>query len=201
VGHAAWTRRRIRRQAAAVVAAVGRAAVGDAVRAGNPRAGVCLTDDEDATPIPWSEARARLIEGRSYWFATARADGAPHVRPVLAVWVDGALHTTSSPQATKGRNLTADGRCSLSLSTDGMDLVYEGVATRVGAAAPLERIAAAYRDKYGWPVVVRGTAFHAPYGAPTAGDPPYEAYVVAPIKVFALGTDDDLAPRSTRFTF
>jgi hypothetical protein len=67
--------------------------------------------------------------------------------------------------------------------------------------AQLARIGAAYVDKYGWPVTVRDGAFHAPYGAPTAGPPPYEVHVVQPATVFALGTDDDLAPRSTRYRF
>ena len=32
------------------------------------------------------------------------------MRPVLGVWVDGALHTTSSPAARKARNLAEDDR-------------------------------------------------------------------------------------------
>ena len=35
-------------------------------------------------------------------------------------------------------------------------------------------------DKYGWPVVVEGGAFQAPYGAPTAGPPPYLVYEAFP---------------------
>jgi hypothetical protein len=51
-----------------------------------PSSTVALTGD-GATAIPWSEARERLAGGESYWLATARADGWPHARPVLAVWV------------------------------------------------------------------------------------------------------------------
>lgn len=168
---------------------------------GNPRAAVRLTDDEDEAPLPWSEARRRLVDGRFYWLATRPAERGPHVRPVLAVWVGGVLHTTSSPNARKAQALAADGRCSLSLSTEGLDLVYEGEAVHVTDAGDLERIGAAYVEKYGWPVTVRDGAFHAPYGAPTAGPPPYDAYAIRPHRVFAFGTDDALAPRSTRFTF
>jgi hypothetical protein len=170
------------------------------VTGGNPRSSVRLTDDEDESPLPWSEARKRLMEGRSYWLSTS-IDGAPHVRPVLAVWVAGVLHTTSSPKARKADALSAGGRCALSLSADGMDLVYEGEAVRIEDDADLERIGAAYVDKYRWPVRVRDHAFHAPYGAPTAGPPPYEVFAIRPRRVFAFGTDDALAPRSTRFTF
>jgi pyridoxine/pyridoxamine 5'-phosphate oxidase len=42
------------------------------------------------TPTPWARARAILEEvPATYWLATVRPNGAPHVRPVLAVWVDG----------------------------------------------------------------------------------------------------------------
>jgi len=123
------------------------------------------------------------------------------VRPVLAVWVSGVLHTTSSPKARKAAALTSGGPCSLSLGTEGMDLVYEGSPVRVVDDAVLEKVAAAYAEKYGWPVQVRDHAFHAPYGAPTAGPPPYEVFALRPAKVFAFGTDDAFAARSTRFTF
>jgi hypothetical protein len=141
------------------------------------------------------------MEGRFYWLATTDGDGAPHVRPVLAVWVSGVLHTTTSPRARKARALADGGRCSMSLGTDGMDLVYEGEAVRVEDDADLERVGAVYGEKYGWPVHVRDRAFHAPYGAPTAGPPPYEVFAIRPHKVFAFGTDDAFAARSTRFTF
>ena len=171
------------------------------VSGGNPRSSVRISDDEDESPLPWSEARKRLMEGRFYWLATTAGDGAPHVRPVLAVWVSGVLHTTTSPRARKARALADGGPCSLSLGTEGMDLVYEGEAVRVEDDADLERIGVAYGEKYRWPVQVRDHAFHAPYGAPTAGPPPYEVYAIRPRKVFAFGTDDAFAARSTRFTF
>jgi hypothetical protein len=41
--------------------------------------------------------------------------------------------------------------------------------------------------------------FDAPYGAPTAGTPPYRAYEITPRLVYAFGTGDDLGVRSTRF--
>jgi hypothetical protein len=45
------------------------------------------------TPTPWARARAILEEvPATYWLATVRPNGAPHVRPVLAIWVDGGLY-------------------------------------------------------------------------------------------------------------
>ncbi len=154
---------------------------------------------EDVEPIPWAEARERLAGERFYWLATVHADGRPHVRPVLAVWVEGALYSSTNPTARKGRNLAADPRCSVTARTDDMDVVVEGTAARVTDQETLARVAEEYRSKYGWPVEVEDGAFDAPYGAPTAGPPPYVVYRIAPVQVFAFGTDDALGPRTTRW--
>jgi hypothetical protein len=164
-------------------------------------------DDDRLVPadpddvMAWSEAADRLAAGRTYWFTTLRSDGRPHTRPVLAVWVDGRLFTTTSPAARKGRNLAERPICSVAVSHDGIDLVLEGVATVVHDADTLQGVGAAYREKYGWPVTIDGGAFHAPFGAPAAGPPPYQPYAVTPQLVFAFGTDERFAPRSTRWRF
>ena len=166
----------------------------------DPREAELITGD-GTTVFPWQEARTRLAEENFYWLATVHPDGRPHVRPVLAVWVGDALHTSTNPTARKGRNLTLEPRCALTARTEGMDLVLEGKAARVVDEAALRQIGEAYMAKYGWPVTVRDGAFEAPYGAPTAGPPPYEVYAVSPEVVFGFGTDDELAPRSTRWRF
>jgi nitroimidazol reductase NimA-like FMN-containing flavoprotein (pyridoxamine 5'-phosphate oxidase superfamily) len=167
-----------------------------------PRTADAISGDATppTAPMPWSEAQRRLAGATFLWFATS-AGGRPHVRPVLAVWVDGKLHTTSSPRARKARNLADDDRCSFSVTADSVDVVYEGTATRVTDPDHLQRVADAYRDKYDWPPTVVDGAFDAPYGAPTAGPPPYQVYEVVPSVVFAFGTDEDHAPRSTRWSF
>jgi nitroimidazol reductase NimA-like FMN-containing flavoprotein (pyridoxamine 5'-phosphate oxidase superfamily) len=154
-----------------------------------------------AALIPWADARERLAAAQLYWFASVRPDGAPHVRPVLAVWWDGSMYSTSSPTARKATNLAANARCAITVRDPDMDLVLEGEATRVDDEATLEVVAATYLEKYGWPVTIRDGAYDAPYGAPTAGEPPYALYRVTPAAVFAFGTDDELGPRSTRFGF
>ncbi len=156
---------------------------------------------ERGEPMPWEEVREVLADSQLYWLATAGPAGAPHVRPVLAVWNDGALYTTTSPQARKARNLERDGHCAVTVREEGYDLVLEGTATRVRDEPTLKAVQAAYDDKYGWPVTIEGDAFTAPYGAPTAGPPPYAPYAIVPETVFAFGTDDNRAPRSARFRF
>jgi nitroimidazol reductase NimA-like FMN-containing flavoprotein (pyridoxamine 5'-phosphate oxidase superfamily) len=152
-------------------------------------------------PIPWSESLARLSGERFYWMATVHTSGRPHVRPVLAVWLEGALYSTTNAVAQKGKNIARDPRCSVTARTDGLDLVLEGEARRVTDAATLQRVADTYLEKYEWPPTVQGDAFTAPYGAPTAGLPPYLVYEIKPTVVFGFGTSDELGPRTTRYRF
>jgi nitroimidazol reductase NimA-like FMN-containing flavoprotein (pyridoxamine 5'-phosphate oxidase superfamily) len=174
----------------------------DAMPADAPVSAQLLIPANAGAPvIPWAEARSRLAEAFTYWLATVHPDGRPQIRPVLAVWVAGALHTTTSPAARKGRNLAGNPRCSLAVHGDGLDLVVEGTMAKVTDQARLHPVAEAYATKYGWPVSVRGGAFHAE-GAPTAGPPPYAVYQVIPVVVFGFGTEDDrYGPRSTRWDF
>jgi len=151
--------------------------------------------------ISWADGLARLSAAGSYWFATVRPDGYPHVRPVLAVWLDGIMCTTSSPDARKARNLATNELCALTTSTDGIDFIVEGTAAKVTDPRLLERIAAAYHAKYNWPVTIHDDAFDAPYGAPAAGPPPYQPYAITPTTVYGFGTDDRFAARSTRWRF
>ena len=58
------------------------------------------------TPLtPWTDVRARLEGGDTYLLATVRPDGRPHVVPVLAVWIDGALYFNARATTRKAKNL------------------------------------------------------------------------------------------------
>jgi Pyridoxamine 5'-phosphate oxidase len=153
------------------------------------------------TALEWETVRDVLADARLYWLATVHPEGRPHVRPVLAVWVDGLLYSTSTAASRKGRNLVADPRCTVTARTDTMDVVLEGTAARVISQDTLHKVAEAYRAKYDWPVTVTDTAFDAPYGAPTAGPPPYMPFEITPAAVFGFGTADEFAGRATRFAF
>ena len=166
-----------------------------------PVARPLTNDGREPTTRPWAEARERISQARWYWLGTLHPDGRPQIRPVLAVWVGGALYTTSSPQARKGRNLDRDGRCTVAVTADDMHLVLEGSASKVADRAMLESVAAAYRAKYDWPVTVIDGAFDAPYGAPTAGPPPYQPYQISPVTVLGFVNDPALGPSSTRWRF
>ncbi len=65
----------------------------------------------------------------------------------------------------------------------------------------MNHVAEAYRANYGWPVTVTDGAVDAPYGAPTAGPPPYHLYEITPATVFGFGTAGQFAGRATRYRF
>jgi Pyridoxamine 5'-phosphate oxidase len=152
--------------------------------------------------VSWEEVCQRFAAERWYWLATTRPGGRPHTRPVLAVWLRGKVYSTTSPAAAKARNLRLAPECSMAARAPGIDIVVEGPTSWVNDRAVAEEVGAAYIDKYGWPVTLTDeNMFDAPYGAPTAGPPPYRVYEIAPRLAYAFGTGDDLGVRSTRFRF
>jgi len=78
---------------------------------------------DEATVTPWAVVRERLADGRTYWLATVRPDGRPHVVPVGGVWLDGALYFTTGQGTQKGKNLSRNSPCILTLASRGLDLV------------------------------------------------------------------------------
>lgn len=101
---------------------------------------------EDTRPIAWDDAAKRLAAG-TFWMATVRPDGHPHVRPILAVGIDGTQHVVASTSSRKWANLTRKSNCSISAETPGLDLVVEGEAVRVTDETALRRVANAYDAK------------------------------------------------------
>jgi hypothetical protein len=143
-------------------------------------------------PIPWSRALDQLeagTAGPSYWLATNRPDGRPHVAAVGGLWVDGKIYFTSGAAARKTRNLSANPNCAVSISMPGLDLVIEGQAARVTDQATLVRLAERFAAQ-GWPATVDAgaEALTAPYSAPSAGPPPWQLYVVTPRTAFGVAT-------------
>jgi len=156
--------------------------------------------DGSAAPTPWDRVLGHLRRSTAtYWLATLRPDGAPQVRPVLAVWVQGRPYVCMGPATRKARNLARDARCAVTVEHDGLDLVVEGTAAKVRDEETLRRVAQAYDTIYGWHVTVRDGAFDAAGGASTAGPPPYDVYRVAPVTAYGFGTEKPYAATRWRF--
>ncbi len=154
-------------------------------------------------PIPWSRALEQL-ESRggppppTYWLATTRPDGQPHVAGVGALWVDGKLYFTSGSGTRKSRNLRSNPSCSISVSLPGLDLVIEGQAVQVTDPATLRRLAERYAAQ-GWPATADDGGLTAPYSAPSAGPPPWQLYAIAPVTGFGLATAEPFGATRWRF--
>ncbi|MEU6642261.1 pyridoxamine 5'-phosphate oxidase family protein [Saccharomonospora sp. NPDC046836] len=140
-----------------------------------------------ATATPWGQACEQLAAAPLYWLTTVRPDGRPHVTPLIAVWLDGALHFCTGSEERKARNLGGNPHCVLTTGRndlhDGLDLVIEGDAMRVRDDATLHRLADAYVAKYGeeWRfTVVDGGFRHDDGGAALV-------YQVAPVTAFGFG--------------
>ena len=151
-------------------------------------------------PIPWSRALAQLDAGvgGTYWLATTRPNGRPHVAAVGALWVDGKVYFTSGATTRKSRNLAENPRCVISVSLKDLDLVIEGPAEKVTDEATLQRFAQLYAAQ-GWPASVSDGAMTAEYSAPSAGPPPWDLYVVTPATAFGVATAEPNGATRWRF--
>ena len=135
---------------------------------------------------------------RPSFLGTSRPDGRPHAAGIGALWHEGDLYFTSGPGTRKARILAANPACTISMSLEGIDLVFEGDAARVTDNKTLEAVAELYRQG-GWPAEVEGDAFTAPYSAPSAGPPPWHLYRFAFHTVFGVATAEPDGATRWRF--
>jgi hypothetical protein len=164
-----------------------------------PSAELLASNAAHAAPTSWGAARQRLEDGRWYWLATEHPAGRPHVRPVLALWLDESLYFVANAASRKAHNLVISMQCAVTLAADDAHLVVEGTAGIVRDSATLQRVAQAYATKYDWHVREENGAFEADYGAPTAGPSPYDVYRLTPKLVFGFGTEETWSPTRWRF--
>jgi Pyridoxamine 5'-phosphate oxidase len=145
---------------------------------------------EESGTTSWEVARDRLTnpeEQRTSWLATTRPDGRPHLVPVIAFWIDGAIHIVAGEGTRKARNLAADGRCVIATSSTrlpSLDIVVEGRADPLTEGDAVGHIAEVLSAS-GWPLEAQGDKVYGPH-APTAGPPPYTIFRIVPSKVFGL---------------
>ena len=148
----------------------------------------------------WSRVREVLGQSNvTSWLATTGRDGKPHVRPILAVWVEGSLYFSARETTRKIKNLVVDPHCSVSVEWEPLDLVVEGTAVKVRDEGILKRVADTFASIYDWHVTVRDGAFYDAQGAPTAGPPPYDVYEVIPATAFGFGLDESFTATRWRF--
>ena len=151
----------------------------------------------DAELRPWAEVAEVLAAAEIFWLSTVRRDGRPHVTPLPAVWLDGALHFCTGSTEQKTRNLAHDPRCVLTTGAnrlrEGLDVVVEGCARRVTDTARLHELAALWKSELDWNFAVADGAFRD--GAGRHG----LVYAVTPGKVLAFGKGEPFSQTRYRF--
>ena len=142
--------------------------------------------DSAAAPTSWDQAVQVIETAELFWITTVRADGRPHVSPLVAVWLDGAIHFCTGDAEQKAVNLRTNPHVVLTTGRNdwdrGLDVIVEGDAVQVTDDATLKRLADAWRTKWDgrWQFEARDGAFHHDGGEALV-------YAVAPIKVLAFG--------------
>jgi nitroimidazol reductase NimA-like FMN-containing flavoprotein (pyridoxamine 5'-phosphate oxidase superfamily) len=150
------------------------------------------------SPTPWADVRQVLESAETSWVTTVRADGRPHVTPLVAVWLDDAVYFCTGPTEQKAVNLRSNQNVVLTTGCNtwdkGLDVIVEGTAERITDESKLARLAKAWATKWDghWHFEVGNGAFQHEGGSG-------EAYVfeVVPTKVLSFAKDVDAATRHT----
>ncbi len=156
--------------------------------------------DPAATATGWEDTRKVLETAELFWLSTVRADGRPHVTPVVAAWAEEAIWFSTGAEEQKFANLRANPHVVLTTGCNrwdqGLDVVVEGDAVQVTDDTVLARVAKAFTAKWDgrWQFAARGGCFR---GADGSGEA--MVFSVAPVKVFAHDKGDPFG--ATRHLF
>jgi general stress protein 26 len=144
--------------------------------------------DPEAEATPWPDTARVLEQAELYWLTTVRADGRPHVTPLVGLVEDSTAYFCTGLREQKAHNLEANASVALTTGTNtwaaGLDVVVEGVAVRITDNGELQRIADAYEAKYGsvWHFDVGDGVFG-------SGDMSAAVFRIEPAKVLAFAKD------------
>lgn len=143
--------------------------------------------DPAATATSWDETSKALESAELFWISTVRADGRPHVTPLVAVWTDEVLYFCTGDAEQKAINLGANPHVVLTTGCNGweggLDVMVEGDAVQVTDEDTLRRLAGAWTTKWDgqWNFEVRDGSFRNP-----GSEGPVLVFAVAPAKVLAF---------------
>jgi general stress protein 26 len=143
--------------------------------------------EPDAIATTWEETRRTVEDAELFWITTVRVDGRPHVTPLVAVWLDGAIHFATGAGEQKAVNLRTNQNVVLTTGCNdwekGLDVVIEGEAVRVTDERILERLAEAWAAKWDgrWHYEVHQDGFQH-----EGGNDPVLVFAVRAAKVFAF---------------
>jgi hypothetical protein len=169
-----------------------------------------LADLYELPLIDWQRVEDRLTSPEGLagpgpddprsWLATTNPDGSPHLTGLGPLYSPGFFYFSTGETSRKGRNLAADPRCTLGVSTKDFDLSVDGDAALVEDPDVVAELAGRWADG-GWPARPddTGTALTAEFSAPSAGPPPWRLYRLTPRRATAVLTVEPGG--ATRWTF
>jgi general stress protein 26 len=140
-----------------------------------------------ATATPWSETQRALETAQLFWITTVRADGRPHVTPLVAVYLGGALYISTGAEEQKRINLQTNPHVALTTGCNdwsrGLDIVVEGRAEQATDDDLLRQLAQLWATKWDgtWQFRAEDGVFHLAEGGTSL------VFRVAPHKVLAFG--------------
>jgi len=143
--------------------------------------------EPEAVAVEWDEIGRLLEAAELFWICTVRPGGRPHVTPLVAVWVDGAIHFQTGAQEQKFANLRSNPHVALLTGCNqwdrGVDVVVEGDAVQVTDSATLERLSTAWARKWDgrW------------------NDPLSEVFSVVPTTIYSYAKGDPFGQTTHRF--
>jgi nitroimidazol reductase NimA-like FMN-containing flavoprotein (pyridoxamine 5'-phosphate oxidase superfamily) len=122
--------------------------------------------DPGAVATDWDQTLHVLETAELFWISTVRGDGRPHVTPLVAAWLDGAIHFCTGEGEQKAANLRSNPHVVLTTGCNqwdaGLDVMVEGDAIQVTDNDVLGRLAAAWASKWDgrWHYQARNGRFH-----------------------------------------
>ena len=134
-------------------------------------------------PIEWSWVAERMTDARSYWVATTRSDGRPHVMPVWGIWIDNAFIFVTDTNSFKARNIRRDPSAAVHLESGDEVVILEGSFDEV---PPTPEMVSEYERKYDI--------------SPVGVSDSEGVYRLRPDKVLAW-TESDFPKNATRWRF
>ncbi len=156
--------------------------------------------DPAAVAVDWEETSRFLENAELFWISTVRADGRPHVTPVVAAWWKEAIWFSTGAGEQKFANLRANPHVVLTSGCNwwdqGLDVVVEGDAAQITDDAVLAQAARAFLTKWDgrWQYTARDGCFRGIDGGGEA-----MVFSVTPTKVFAHAKGDPFG--ATRYKF
>ena len=85
-----------------------------------------VTPDQTDAMLNWDWVERQMLEARSYWICTTRADGSPHAVPIWGAWVEGQFYFGTDRQSVTAKNIRCDNRVVIHLESGDDTVIFEG---------------------------------------------------------------------------